>query len=338
MKKTCASSLNSRHTANNPPRIGLISNPHSRRNRSQLAAITDIVANHPHLLHQVTESPEQIPQALHDFARQDANVLAINGGDGTTARVFTELFEQQPFTSLPSVILLPGGTTNMNVGDVGLRGRLGRAVERMASWAGTGRGNVHLLTRPILRVQGSADRESAYGMFFGAGTIIRGIEYCHDKIHTLGIRDELGPGVVMFRTIWGIARKEPYFADPTPLRIELDNEMNPQTRQVVLLLISSLDRLFLGLRPYWGSESAPLHCTWVQKPTRRVLRAFPSLLRGKPNAHVTTNNGYFSHNAQEIRLWIDGTFTLDGEMYHAGSKDGPVTVSNGGNIEFIRID
>ncbi len=336
--KTRASSLNSSHSTNNPPRIGLISNPHSRRNRSQLAAIEAIVANHSHILHQVTENHEQIPQALHDFAARGVNVLAINGGDGTTARVLTELFEQRPFRSLPSVILLPGGTTNMNVGDVGLRGKLRTAVRRMTHWAGTGCGNVHRLTRPILRVQGSVDRKTAYGMFFGAGTIIRGIEYCQDKIHTLGIRDELGPGVVMFRTIWGIARKEPYFADPTPLRIELDSETNQQTRQVVLLLISTLDRLFLGLRPYWGSENAPLHCTWVQKPTRRVLRAFPSLVRGKSNVHVTTENGYFSHNAREIRLWIDGTFTLDGEMYHASTETGPLTISDGGDIDFIRIN
>ena len=51
----------------------------------------------------------------------------------------------------------------------------------------------------------------------------------------------------------------------------------------------------------------------------------------------SVENGYFSHNAREIRLWIDGAFTLDGEIYHASTEHGPVTVSNGGDIEFIRI-
>jgi hypothetical protein len=153
----------------------------------------------------------------------------------------------------------------------------------------------------------------------------------------MGIIDELGPGVVTLRTIWGIARKEPYFSDPTPIRVEFDSAADTQTRQVVLLLISSLERLFLGLRPYWGVENAPLHCTWVQRPTRHVVRAFPSVLRGRPNRHARQENGYFSHNAGEIRLWIDGAFTLDGEIYHASRAHGPVTVSNGGELEFIRI-
>jgi diacylglycerol kinase family enzyme len=317
--------------------IGLISNPHSRRNRSQLAAVEAIVANHPNIHHHITQSADEISLALQGFAQQGVGVLAVNGGDGTTAQVFSELLEQGPFARLPSVILLPGGTTNMNVGDVGLRGKLIKAVRRMANWADTGCGNVARLTRPILRAEGSVDGKIACGMFFGAGAIIRGIEYCHNNVHSRGITDELGPGVVTLRTIWGMARKEPYFSEPTPIRIELDAAADPRNRQVVLLLISSLERLFLGIRPYWGVENAPLHCTWVQRPTRRVLRAFHSVLRGRPNRHAGQENGYFSHNARQVRLWIDGAFTLDGEIYHASTSHGPVTVSKGADIEFIRI-
>ena len=329
--------MNASQPVNKPPTIGLISNPHSRRNRSQLAAVEAIVANHPNIHHHITQSADEIPRALHGFMQQGVDVLAVNGGDGTTAQVFSELLEQRPFARLPSVILLPGGTTNMNVGDVGLRGKLITAVRRMASWAEQGSDNVERLTRPILRTEGSVDGRIVCGMFFGAGTIIRGIEYYHQNVNSMGITDELGPGVVTLRTIWGIARKEPGFSDPTPIRIEIDSAANPQTRQVVLLLISSLERLFLGFHPYWGVENAPLHCTWVQRPTRKVFRAFHSVLRGRPNRHAGQENGYFSHNAREIRLWIDGAFAVDGEIYHASTEHGPVTVSNGGDIEFIRL-
>ena len=320
-----------------PARIGLITNPHSRRNRSQLAALETIVANHPNIHHRITQSEQDIPQALRDFAQQGVEVVAINGGDGTTAQVFSALIEQRPFAELPSVIMLPGGTTNMNAGDVGLRGKLKHAVRSMVDWAATGSGRIQHLSRPILRIEGALDGEVVHGMCFGAGTIIRGIEYCHDKVHTVGITDELGPGLVMLRTIWGIARREPYFSAPTPIRMEFDDTPDAQTREVVLVLITSLERVFLGLRPWWGGEDAALHCTWVQKPTHRVLRAFPALIRGKINRHVTPENGYFSQNAQQVRLWIDGTFALDGDMYHASTEHGPITISNGADIDFIRI-
>jgi len=329
--------LNANHPANSRPTIGLISNPHSRRNRSQLAAVQGIVANHPNIHHHITQSADEIPRALQGFAQRGVDVLAVNGGDGTTAQVFSELLEQRPFSGLPSVILLPGGTTNMNVGDVGLRGKLIPAVRRMANWAEQGSDEVERLTRPILRIEGCVDGRIISGMFFGTGTIIRGIEYYHHTVNSMGITDELGPGVVTLRTIWGIARKEPAFSEPSPIRIEFDAATDTQTRQVVLLLISSLERLFLGFRPYWGVENAPLHCTWVQQPTGKVFRAFHSVLRGRPNRHAGQENGYFSHNAGEIRLWIDGAFAVDGEIYHASTAHGPVIVSNGGDIEFIRL-
>lgn len=319
------------------PRIGLLSNPHSRRNRARLAAIGRIVANHPRIHHRVTESADEIGTALQDFADRGVDTLAINGGDGTTAQVFTELLQQRPFEQLPSVILLPGGTTNMNAGDVGLRGSLRKAVRRMADWAASGEGAVERLRRPILRASGAVEGKTVCGMFFGAGTIIRGIEYCHRRVHTLGLTDELGPGVVTARTIWGIARRDPYFSAPTPMRIEIDDTEDTREREVVLLLITSLERLFLGLRPWWGREQAPLHCSRVEKPARHVFRAFASVLRGRPNALASEDNGYVSHNGNEIRLWLDGAFTLDGEIYHAESGHGPLTVDNGGFLEFIRI-
>lgn len=329
--------LKSAKPSNSSRCIGLISNPGSRRNRSKLAAVEAIVANHDNVHHRITADTGDIGTALRDFANLGIDVLAINGGDGTTARVFTELLEKQPFSALPAIILLPGGTTNMNVGDVGLRGRLVTTVRRMCDWAQHGTQPVERLHRPILRVTGASDGQAAYGMFFGTGTIISGIEYCQEKIHTLGIRDEFGPGLVMLRTMWGIARKEPYFADPTSTGITLDKQSTQEDRPVVQLLITSLQRLFLGLRPYWGNESGDLHCTWIEKPTRKVLRAFPALVRGRTNRHVIAANGYFSHNANEIRLLMDGTFTLDGEMYHASRKHGALHISNGGTLEFLRI-
>ena len=86
-----------------------------------------------------------------------------------------------------------------------------------------------------------------------------------------------------------------------------------------------------------GNATGELHCTWMEHPSRRVLRAFPALLRGRPNRHVSTYNGYFSHNANTIRLGLDGMFTLDGEMHHASREHGPLTISNGGTLEFVRI-
>lgn len=317
--------------------VGLISNPNSRRNRANLHEVETIVANQPGIHHRVTAAPGDIAAILDEFARQGVNTLAINGGDGTTAHVFTALLERRAFAQLPAIILLPGGTTNMNAADTGLRGSLQGSVRRLGAWVNGDDTRSGRLIRAILRVDGASGGQPLYGMFFGTGTIISAIEYCHANIHTLGIRDELGPALAVLRTLWGIARKDNRYAQPTAIDISLDGHDYGAARPVVQLLVTSLERLFLGLRPWWGARAGALHCTWMEQPARRLLRAFPALLRGKPNRHVCRQNGYSSENADTIRLGFDGIFTLDGEMHHAAREHGPLTISNGGMLEFVRF-
>lgn len=319
------------------PKIGLITNPHSRRNRARLQAVSAIVANQPNILHHITEHPQQIAGALRQFAAQGVQVLAINGGDGTTAQVFTALFTERAFASPPAVILLPGGTTNVNANDVGLRGRLDTAVARMARWAHGDGGSAERRIRPILRISGAAHGEPLCGMFFGAGSIVRGIEYCQDRFHARGIGNAIGPGLAVARTVWGMFRNDPRFAAPTPMRIALDPTREAPSRDLLLLMITTLDHLILGMRPYWGSETGALHCTWIEQPAGSLLRQIPSVLRGKPGARATPERGYFSHNAEQLRVWLDGTFTLDGDMHQASTETGPLSITRDGELEFIYI-
>lgn len=318
------------------PRLGIISNPKARRNRAQLDQVGQIVANHPAIHHFISSHQSETASALKHFAGVGVNVLAINGGDGTIARVLTELLNLQPFSSMPSIVLLPGGTTNMNASDIGMRGRLKKNLQLLVRWADTGHSRVERVERCVLRVQHEPDAPPRCGMFFGAGSIVQGMEYCQDRVHAAGFTNELGPAVTSVRAIWGMLRKDPVFTSPLPLRIELDSGNDTSIREVNLLLVSSLERLFLGFHPYWGEENAPLHCTWIQKPARRLLRIIPYILRGRRSKYLTRNNGYYSVNAGQIRLWMDASYAIDGEIYPASSEH-PIIVDNGGTLQFLRI-
>ena len=317
--------------------VGLLSNPHSGRNRRQLHRVEDIVANHPGVHHRLTHSPNEIPAVLQELADKAVGVLAINGGDGTVARVLTHLLQDSPFGQQPVVVLLPGGTTNMNVGDVGVRGNLKGAVTRLCQWADNRHTDCKLLQRPVLRVQPGIGQPPVYGMFFGAGAIIQGIEYCHASIHSKGLGNEVGPGLAMARTIWGIMRRDRRFLKPVPVAVTLDSGTAGAAQAELLLLVSTLERLFLGMHPYWGQEDGPLHISMVRNDATRLLRTLPALLRGKPGRHATEAAGYRSYNCTTIHLELDGTWTLDGELYQADHTTGPVTITDGGNVTFLRL-
>lgn len=319
-----------------PLRIGLISNPRSGKNRTRLHSVETILAQHPRILHRITLGANEISAVLRDFAGHSVHILAINGGDGTIAEVLTRLFEEKPFPDLPYIALLPGGTTNMNVGDVGLHGRLLGAVNRLCHYAETPRRDLPTSSRAVLRVTLGDDNASRYGMFFGAGAIIQGIEYCHKHLHSRGVGNEVGPGLAMARTVWGMVRRDPRFTRPVTARIGLDGQPCGASTSLRLLLVSTLERLFLGMKPYWGTEDGTLHVSMIRHDARHFLRAFPSLLRGRPNRFVTPETGYRSHNINTLCLDMDGTFTLDGEMYSVDATTGPVTLSSAGELAFVR--
>ncbi|HHJ14644.1 MAG TPA: hypothetical protein ENJ79_09775 [Gammaproteobacteria bacterium] len=315
------------------PRIGLVSNPHSRRNRRHLARVEARVAQSPGLLHHITRERGDLGPALESFAREQVQVLAISGGDGTATHVFRALFEHRPFESMPAIALLPGGTTNMNARDCGLHGSLLHAVERLCRWAEGRPVKPVYKPRPLLRIEGAQDQPALYGMFFGTGTIVAGIDYCLHHVHNKGLVDELGPGVALARVLWGLLRRDPRFATPVHARLAFD-EGEDQTLDMVLCQATTLERLVLGMHPWWGGEKAPLHCTWARRPLRHLLRRLPRLLRGRP---VPAADGYFSRNAHVLELDMDAGFAIDGEMYRASRAHGPLRITATETLDFVSL-
>lgn len=297
-----------------------------------------IVAARGDVRHHITESIDDVHVAVQEFAEQGIGVVAVNGGDGTTAQVFGALLDASPFETQPAVVLLPGGTTNMNAADAGMRGSLKKSIEKLCRWSDGETLPVERLSRPILRVNGAVGQNALYGMFFGTGSIIiGGIEHCTSHVHRIGLTDEIGPGVTLLRAVWGILRGDPQFAAPVEVTLRVDEQDESVQKQLAILLVTSLERLLLGMHPWWGHEQQPLHCTWIEKSAQGLLRKLASLLRGKPGASATPENGYFSHNTRQLELNMDATFTIDGELYQASREHGPIRISHGGDIEFLKI-
>ena len=318
-------------------RIGLISNTNSGHNRDHFPRVNAILDRHPFVHHLPTRHGDDVRPALDELARREIDILAINGGDGTAAKVLGQVLDHAPFPRRPPVVLLPGGTANMTAGVVGGCGNHIDAVQRLCAWATPGRRACAHARHPILRVQLGDHGAVSYGMFLGAGTVIQGTEYAHRTVHPLGLRGDSSLSVVVARTIWGMVRKDPRFAQPVSMGLALDDEAPLPRQEALVLLVSSLEKLFLGIDPFWGGGDGPVRLTLIRKDPERLLRNLPSILRGRPRARVSETAGYLSRNARSATLWLDGTINLDGEIHHVRRADGPVRISQGGEFTFLRV-
>ena len=323
-------------TSDRLPRIAVFSNPLSGGNRKGLGAVREILAQHPRAIHREVRTPAEVATALADLAGTKLDVLAINGGDGTIQAVLTALFHNGPLERLPLLAVLRSGTDSVIARDVGLPKSGEKALRRLLNWGCTEERAPAIQRRSILRVQASPDLEPRYGMIFGAAAIYQGIQFCRRRIHTLGLRGELAPGLTLARFLLALARRTGDYVTPVPITISLDQHCLGE-QEFLVVLISTLERYFLGLRPYWGTENGPLRFTAVTARHRHLLRALPSLLRGHGSRYGTPEHGYFSHNLHEVRLVYTSGFTLDGELYASDSRLGPVVVREGGRVSFLRL-
>lgn len=294
-----------------PLRVGMISNTTSGRNRRRLQELREALAG-TGVLHRETDCREAMNVAMDDLLSQRVGLLVINGGDGTLHATLTALLRRQP-EQLPLLGVLSGGTTNMNALDVGLSGYPHRVVSRLLAWANAPKSTA-IRWRPVLSVT-PGGQATEYGMFLGAGAIVQGMHYCRERIHALGLRDSLAPGLTTLRALLGIARREPRFTTPETISVGLDGDP-PHSAEWLLFMVSTLERLFLGLRPYWGSGDGPLHYSAMRAGAHRPLTTLPGLLYGRAGS-ATPARGYHSHHLRALHFWSQGEFALDGEFFDA---------------------
>jgi hypothetical protein len=185
----------------------------------------------------------------------------------------------------------------------------------LIAWAHHGDGQAVILRRAVLKVENSSHPEPLCGMFFGAGCITQGIEFFHSRVQKLGL--SVGPAhlLIFARFLLGLARWEDALVAPVSAAIRADRADMAQG-DYLLMLISTLDRLILGLRPFWAQDDNPLHLTAVSAGFRHLFRgALPAMAQGHRNRYTSPENGYVSVNAREIRLDMDGAFAIDGELF-----------------------
>ncbi len=294
----------------------VLSNPGAARARRRLPALREALPDRADLRHQVVDRPAQLGTLLGHDRWQPDDLLVINGGDGSVQRALTALLAGCPAERLPRVACLPGGTTNMTAFDLNRHRGFADCLQTLRAVT-AGSAAADPIARPVVQVRPSAGETLRCGLFFGMGTIVQGIEYFHARVRPAGGRHELGAGVALARALLGIVRRQPPFSDPLPVTVDAPALLTGGCRRVNvrLLLATTLDRLFLGIRPYWGSGPGALKATLVESESRRFLASMPQLLRGRPGAHMSPEHGYYSERLDTLTLQFHGSYTLDGELF-----------------------
>lgn len=315
--------------------IGVIINPRSGRGRGKgLQLLKQLQANpvsHVHLF--PLEDFTGLVPTLQRFAKLGVGDLFISSGDGTVHATQTFLAESGAFKELPRLCLLPHGTTNMTAADLGFR-RTGIAEQAQFIANVAPR---ETKRRHTIRIVNPKGHGPLHGMFFGTGALSEATRYCQVAFNDKGV----GGNLASFATLASVLSKSLFrapdrndpdrFDKPHDITVKAGAETLCSGEQL-LMLATTLDKLILGTRPFWGGAHAPLRITTMPYPVPSIPRWLIPTLYGSEER--TGPPGSVSRALQSCSVLCNTPFVLDGEFYEP-QEGVPLQLEAGPSLEYI---
>ncbi|MEE9346233.1 MAG: diacylglycerol kinase family protein [Methylococcales bacterium] len=329
--------------------IALLSNPNSGR-KKHLQKICELAQTDPNISHFQASNTQQFIQFVEQLQLKPVDIVAINAGDGTIQALLTLMFAHLPV--MPLLAILKGGTTNMTGGDVGIQGNCVAGLKRLIQWNNNPNRTTSSKVRPVLKIDWDATASPVCGMFFGAGAIIEGQDYFHNHLHKKGLRDSFGPALSALRILFALNKKEQPLFSPVSMQLSgynragYNQDLIPSSAQPtlqssgkhLLAFASGLERLFLGIHPFWGGQDGAWYFSAVRhQPDGYSLLKILPLFRGKPRIDMTPEQGFLSAKLNHLEMQLNSEFTVDGERYSSSSENHLITISLAGYATFLQL-
>ena len=316
--------------------VGLIINPLSGKGSRRGEHLMDALRGSSDINIAVLDDFSELPLVLKRLAKNGIDVLAISSGDGTIHAIQTILAEESPFPQPPKLVLLSHGTANMSAATLGLNRPLhdiARLLRDRDSLAG-----LTQIKRPTLKVSNAADGKIRHGMFLGTGAVYEATAYCQRIIERTGI---MGGAAIVATFLQSFSQalfaRRSLKADQSIIRdykfrVTADGQ-EKLSSGALLFLATTLDRLVLQTRPFWGGCNGPLRATIVSYPVRNVaLWLLPGLYGSEHRRMPREATSFCASNLQ-----IHGVtpYVMDGEFFYP-SPNVPLHVETGPDFIYLR--
>jgi diacylglycerol kinase (ATP) len=308
------------------PGIGIVTNPHSKANRSKPGNIKMLgyILGHQGRL-EVTNKIEDLVGVAKRFKEQNIEILAINGGDGTISRTISAFIKTYEGSPLPKIALLRGGTMNVVAQNLGIRGSPDKILASLVELYSTGE-PLKVQTLSTIKI------ENNYGFLFGTGVAAQFlVEYYKKKTGPLG-------AFLLCLSVWfsgifdGVLFKK---VIKDQLFRLTSKDFNSIVHNSICFLCSTVKRMPLSY-PLFNKINGNVHkfqcVSFTLKPKEAIYKFPLILLQGK----YASKTQKFEVTLQEIKLSSDNPFnyTLDGELFDPVDS---ITIQTGPIISFIVI-
>jgi hypothetical protein len=128
------------------------------------------------------------------------------------------------------------------------------------------------------------------------------------------------------------ATDETRFDRPYPMKVEAEGRMRAEGPQL-LQMSTTLEKLVLNTRPFWGGKTAPIRTTVFPYPVPSVTRWLLPVMYGSETR--TPPPGSVSFCSDGLTVTAQSDFVIDGEFFPAPQGE-PLRLGTGPLFTFLR--
>ena len=307
------------------PGLGVINNPHSRRNRKDpfgMECLAYIVGSQGVVAS--TRDLDDVYQAARMFKQERIEVLGINGGDGSNHVTLTAFIDVYGDTPLPKIAFLRGGTMNTISNACGIRGEPAGIILNIVRKLRHGI-PFETIERDTMRIDGR------YGFIFGNGLIANFL----DAYYGTGSPSPATAVGLVGRGIGSAAVRGP-FAKKLFRRfratVVVDGKRWPLC-DYTALAAGTVHQIGLGFTPFFRCEQEPnsFHFLGIKCSAVSFAASLPAIWFGRK----VSEKKIVECVARRVEIEADEPFryTLDGDVH---GSDGRLSIEVGPRLEIVR--
>jgi len=261
----------------------------------------------PHGLFMVTRSLAEIPSAVENIARENPDILAICGGDGTLYHTLSPFFHLNGTQNLPLIAILKGGTTNTLLKSVGSKENPQYFARRMVDEI-HGRRRFNFVEFDVMKIN------EGYGFFAGIAMSAKLV-----VAYLKGGNASIPKAVSLILKSAGSALVGGPFARELSAPVSVEGSVDGvpfPLKSVTVLFVSTTSTIGFGLKPTARGHERPGYFQLVassRHPSFLVWQFLSALIIGSPLRGKGHAQGLFKH--LELTFSQPEYYMVDGELF-----------------------
>jgi len=306
------------------PGIGIINNPHSRKNRKnpkKMIKFGYILGDKGESLK--TNDLDEVTAVCKQFKKRKIDILGINGGDGSNHVALTKLIEVYNGQPLPKIAFLRGGTMNTISNSFGIEGTPDSIMFNLVEKYHLGEA-FETVKRPVMKI---GDK---YGFIFGNGLIHNFLDayYASGRPSPWTAFTTLFRGTLSALVNGNMAKK---LFKKFKARVIVDGHEWPYDSYTAVTA-STIEQIGLGFKPFYRCEEKPgrFHILGILTSPIGFTMEMPRIHKGLP----MRPDRVIEDLAEKVVFESDSPllYTIDGDTQDTGNR---LEITCGPTLEII---